>query len=407
MKVESPNEQIKILHFVYIAKKTEIEKEFAEYIRPLHASLAIIPDTKFDPLKIIEAFWLASYSFEFFKTEKKTRTHAIIGNFEGIHNVVLRVSSIYIARDLVNLPPNEKHPKKLVSIIESLDFKQTKIRVLDETFMKKESFGMLLAVAQWSDHYPRTVIFEQKTTKNPEYAFIWKGVTFDAGGLQIKSDEGMFDMKCDMAWAAAVIATMWYLDKLGGAPVIGAIWLVENLLGGNAYHPLDIVRAHNGKTVEIHHTDAEWRLVLWDVASFVSQEYAPKSLITVATLTGACMAALGYNYAGLSGTNEALVETISLLSEKLPEKTWKLPLDEDMRSAVKADIADVKNVTKSYKAGSSMGAAFIREFIQDNIAYAHLDIAGPAYRVKPSGIYPSEWTGFWVYTLSALANDSF
>lgn len=166
---------------------------------------------------------------------------------------------------------------------------------------------------------------------------------------------------------------------------------------------MDIVRAHNGLTVEIHHTDAEGRLVLGDVVSYVSKQYKPENAITIATLTGACMHALGYDYAGLIGTSETLVAKLFEDSKKLPEKLWMLPLNESMLEATKASIADRKNLTKSMKAGASMGAAFIAQFVPKEVAYAHLDIAGPSYRDKENGIFPSEATGFGFYTLSNLS----
>lgn len=174
------------------------------------------------------------------------------------------------------------------------------------------------------------------------------------------------------------------------------------MTGENASKPLDIVRAHNGLTVEIHHTDAEGRLVLGDVVSYVSKEYSPENAITIATLTGACIVALGFDYAGVSGTSKPLVDQLFQNSLSLPEKLWTLPVDKKMLEATKAKIADRKNLTKSMKAGSSMGTAFIAQFVPENVAYAHLDIAGPSYLSSPAGIYPSEATGFGFYTLTAL-----
>jgi leucyl aminopeptidase len=221
-------------------------------------------------------------------------------------------------------------------------------------------------------------------------------VTFDAGGLQIKPDKGMMDMKMDMAGAAATIATFWYLDQCNvPKSIVGAVGLVENLLGGSAFKPLDIVRAHNGLSVEIHHTDAEGRLVLGDLASYISKNYMPrKSLISIATLTGACMHALGYNYAGLISKDEKLAQDIQSAANRTNESIWRLPLDEYMIEGTHAKIADRKNLSPDMMAGASMGAAFISEFVFEPTKYAHLDIAGPAYRTKPQGIFPSEGTGF-------------
>lgn len=158
---------------------------------------------------------------------------------------------------------------------------------------------------------------------------------------------------------------------------------------------MDIVRAHNGLTVEIHHTDAEGRLVLGDLASYISKTYMPrKSLVSIATLTGACMHALGYNYAGLLSADDGLIQDLQAAANRTNESIWRLPLDEYMMEATHAKIADRKNLSSDMMAGASMGAAFISQFVAEPTKYAHLDIAGPAYRSKPQGIFPSEATGF-------------
>lgn len=205
----------------------------------------------------------------------------------------------------------------------------------------------------------------------------------------------MLDMKTDMAGAAATIATFWYLDQCNiKKTVVGAVGLVENLLGGSAFKPLDIVRAQNGLTVEIHHTDAEGRLVLGDMASYISETYTPKTMVSIATLTGACMHALGYNYAGLVSEDTALVDRLKSAANCTHESVWQLPLDMHMIQGTHATIADRKNLTSDMMAGASMGAAFISQFVKKPTKYAHLDIAGPSYRNKPRGIFPSEGTGF-------------
>ncbi len=232
-------------------------------------------------------------------------------------------------------------------------------------------------------------------------------MTFDSGGIQIKSDTGMHDMKMDMAGAASVIAAFWYLDQIeSDIPLVGAVGLVENMTGGSAQKPLDIVRAHNKKTVEIHHTDAEGRLVLGDLVSYVGLTYKPDRICTIATLTGACIHALGFDYAGVSGTDVSYIQKIVQRSLSRPEKLWHLPLDARMRESVKSTIADVKNISSDMKAGSSLGAAFITAFLpQSDTLYVHFDIAGPAYRSKPWGIFPADGTGFGVMTLIDVAQD--
>lgn len=212
----------------------------------------------------------------------------------------------------------------------------------------------------------------------------------------------MLDMKSDMAGAAAVVGTMLYLDAQTELPsnIVAAVGLTENLLGGSAMKPLDILRSYNGKTVEIGHTDAEGRLVLADLFGYLEAIYVPSSIISVATLTGAVIHALGYNYAGVIGNDDALVNSV-IDSASGEERFWRLPLDADMIEATKGDISDVRNVSDGYKAGSSMGAAFLSHFLV-RTPFVHLDIAGPAYREKEYSYFPKGGTGFGVMTLAEL-----
>lgn len=352
----------------------------------------------------IFGFAMGMYRFETYLTsEKKTVAHELVQSGHVISAELLsRIQSIYLARDLVNMPPNQKDPTRLTQIIQALPWKSTKVVTLDANALREHGFGMLLAVASGSDVPASVVVLERGIKKGvaPDTAIIGKGVTFDAGGLQIKPDKGMLDMKTDMAGAAATIAAFWYLDQCNDTKsVVGAVGLVENLLGGSAFKPLDIVRAHNGLTVEIHHTDAEGRLVLGDLASYVSSTYEPRNMVSIATLTGACMHALGYDYAGLMSEVPEFVTRLQSASSRTHEALWQLPLDSRMMEGTHAKIADRKNLASDMMAGASLGAAFVAQFVKRPTQYAHLDIAGPSYRTKPRGIFPSEGTGFGTETL--------
>lgn len=210
----------------------------------------------------------------------------------------------------------------------------------------------------------------------------------------------MLDMKSDMAGAAAVVGTLLTLDGETNlrANVVAAIGLTENMLGENAMKPLDIIRGYNGKTVEIGHTDAEGRLVLADLLGYLEATYSPGTIISVATLTGAVEHALGQNYAGIIGNNQEMITEI-LANPAGEERFWQLPLDADMIEKVKGEISDVKNVTSGYKAGASMGAAFLTHFVKDS-KLVHLDIASAAYRTSAYSYFPKGATGFGVMTLA-------
>lgn len=381
--------------------KKPIAPQVADPVRTWNGGIDLFIGATVNMEEAIEWFSSGVYRFSSLKSEKKTNDEGkfqVVWNTNNIDDWLFRkIDALYLARDLVNLPSNLKNPIQLAKIVESLKWTRTRIRRIDKQELEENSFGMMLAVSSGSDIPPVVMVFERFPEKaRPLVGIVGKGVTFDAGGLQIKPDTGMFDMKMDMAWAAATIATFWHLDWIdsGTISAVWAIWLVENLLGWSACKPLDIVQAHNGLMVEIHHTDAEGRLVLWDILSYLSQEYSPEEIVSIATLTGSCIHALWFKYAGLMSRNDELVWVIQKASEKTNECVWRLPLDAEMLKATHARIADRKNISSDMKAGASMGAAFLSQFVPEEIKFAHLDIAGPAYRDKADWFFPEGWTWF-------------
>jgi leucyl aminopeptidase len=359
---------------------------------------------EWDEWDAFESMVLSTYKYETYLSEPKNYTHDIVISSENIDSLDIRkklVQSIFLARDLINMPPQDANPIGIVNIIKSHTWKHFTVEIFDKSELQKLGCNLLLAVGAGSDFGPYMVVLRPKNPpKTEKYGLIWKGVTFDAGGIQIKPDTAMLDMKCDMSGAAGMIGTAMYLDTFDTLPVdlTIAVALTENMTGGSAFKPLDIYKAYNGTTVEIHHTDAEWRLVLADVMSYVEKNYKVDHLITMATLTGACLYALGYDIAGIMGDDEMVIST--LIDNKSPyEKLWRLPLNEKMKKALKADIADLKNITRTEKAGSSIGWAFLSYF-QWNAKLTHLDIAGPAYRESTFGYMPKWATGWWVKILS-------
>ena len=234
------------------------------------------------------------------------------------------------------------------------------------------------------------------------FGLIGKGVTFDAGGIQIKPDKAMLDMKCDMAGAAWMLGVALYLDSLESLPVnvIIGLGLVENMTWSAAFKPLDVYTAYNGTTVEIHHTDAEGRLVLADVMSYVERNYHVDHLVTMATLTGACLHALWNDISGIMWDDEEVIST--MIDNTSPYETvWRLPLLQKTKDALKSDVADIKNLADGEYMWSSVWGAFLSYF-QWNAKLTHLDIAWPAYRTKPLGYMPVWWTGWGVKKLSQV-----
>lgn len=373
-----------------------------ELYRGLPTKTLVVPSS--DITGCYEALSLSTYHYQAYLTQKKDYTYALKVDSTDVVELSKKTplyEAIYWARDVINMPPHDMNPQAMVHEVLKKTWNHFDIEVFDKTDLEKLWCNLLLAVWAWSDNPPFMVVLKPKNPPTTEkYAIIGKGVTFDAGGIQIKPDTAMLDMKCDMSWAAGAIGVAMYLDTLPTLPVniTIAIWLTENMTGDNAFKPLDIYTSYNWTTVEIHHTDAEGRLVLADVMWYVEDRYKVDHIITMATLTGACIYALGNDIAGIMWDDEDVISTIIDTSSPY-EKVWKLPLTEKMKKSVKAEIADIKNITKSEKAGSSMWAAFLTYF-QGKAKLTHLDIAGPAYRETTLGYMPKWWTGWWVKILS-------
>lgn len=357
-----------------------------------------------DEADALESMALATYSYESYLSKPENKKYALLISPENIETIWEKMKLLEVivwARDMINMPPKDANPAGIVAAIKDYKWKQFDVEVYDKKELERLGCNLLLAVSAGSDMPPYMVVLKPKNPpKWEKYWLIGKWVTFDAGGLQIKPDTAMLDMKCDMSWAAGMIGVAMYLDTLDVLPVnlIVAVGLTENMTGGSAFRPLDIYRAYNGTTVEIHHTDAEWRLVLADVMSYIEMTHHVDHIITMATLTGACIHALWHDIAGIMGDDEMVIST--LIANRSPyESVWRLPLNDKMKKALKADIADLKNIARSEKAGSSEGGAFLTYF-QWAAKLTHLDIAGPAYRETTYGYMPKWGTGWGVKILS-------
>ena len=387
---------------VFFPKRISLIDDRSDALRKSSKSTLYIPACDF--LSAFEIFTLVIYSYDRFITKKEEKCYEFYvspAEWKSIEASVPLLTAIMRARDIINLPPTDTRPEEFVAYIEKYNWKRFKLRVIDAASLQKLGCNLLLAVGSGSDYPPYMVILERITDKKLDtYALIGKGVTFDAGGLQIKPDTGMLDMKCDMSWAAGMLGVAEYLDDISDISCNLIIWLgiTENVINGKAFKPLDIIRAYNGVTVEIHHTDAEWRLVLADVMSYIETQYSPWHMITMATLTWACVYALGHDIAGIMGDDEKVIK--SLIDSDSPyEKLWRLPLNEKLKKSLKTDIADLKNVARSEKAWSSVGWAFLTYF-QWKSKLTHIDIAGPAYRETTWWYMPKWATGWGVKILS-------
>ncbi|MCY4321634.1 MAG: leucyl aminopeptidase [Bdellovibrionaceae bacterium] len=312
------------------------------------------------------------------------------------------------SKKLANYPGNLMTPSILANEIK-VKTKNTKIKttVWDKNRIKKEKMGGLLGVSLGSPEEPRFIIMEYKGSTKKPIILVGKGLTFDSGGISLKPAQAMDEMKFDMCGAAAVAGAMIAIEKLNlKVNVIGLIPSSENMPGENANKPGDILKARNGKTMEVLNTDAEGRLILADALSYASEK-KPQAIFDAATLTGAIIMALGNIFTGFFTKNENLVKKIIKASEKSGERVWRLPLVKEHSTDIKSAIADVANISSTRGAGSSTAAAFLEHFVDKNIPWAHFDIAGTAWNVHNRLEYcnSKQASGVMVRTFVELARS--
>jgi leucyl aminopeptidase len=307
--------------------------------------------------------------------------------------------AVNLARDLANTPPAEKAPQALAErALEVGEAAGLTVSVWDEARITEERFGGLLGVAAGSDQPPAFVILEHKKGGDaPTVALVGKGVTFDSGGLSLKPSASMEDMKSDMTGAAVVLATMQAIARLDlPINVVGYLAITENMVNGHAMRLGDVLTMRNGKTVEVLNTDAEGRLILADALSY-AVEQAPARILDLATLTGACIVALGTKVAGLFSNDDGFASDIAAASKRTGERVWRLPLDDDYQELLKSHVADLKNVGGKW-AGAVTAAKFLEQFVGDR-PWVHLDIAGPSWAETDSSTRDAGGTGCFVRTL--------
>ena len=371
--------------------------------------------------EFIFGFNLKSYTFNKYKTLNKEKINKKI-NFKIITSHKRKIENnykyydaikqgVFLTRDLVSEPPNVLSPKTYVQEIKKLSKLGLKIKAYDEKEMKKLGLNALLGVGQGSVNKSYLVTIEwkgnKKSKQNP-LAFVGKGVCFDTGGISLKPARFMEEMKYDMAGSAVVVGLLkLFALRKAKINVVGVVGLVENMPGGNAQRPGDIIKSFSGKTIEVLNTDAEGRLVLADALSFTEKKYNPKFIIDLATLTGAIIISLGEEYAGLFSNNEELSKKIYKAGENVNEKVWKLPLHKNYDKLMNSPIADVQNINYAGGAGSITAAQFLQRFILKKTPWAHLDIAGMAFSKKAANLNPGGATGFGVRLLNNLVRENY
>jgi leucyl aminopeptidase len=312
-------------------------------------------------------------------------------------------AGVMLARDLVNEPAAEMTPRKMAEVAQRLSREHhLEAKIMGPKECEKLGMGMFLGVAQGSDEEPRFIHLTYRPRgKNPpkkRVVLVGKGVTFDSGGLSLKTPQGMLDMKIDMAGSAAVMAAITVLSDLGCPHEVHALCAcTENMPSGRAYKLGDVLRSLNGKTVEINNTDAEGRLTLGDALSYATREIKPDEIFDFATLTGACMIALGPFTAGVMGNDLSLLERWLSAARLSGEDMWHLPLPERLKDMLKSDVADMKNTGDRY-GGALTAGLFLKEFVGET-PWVHVDIAGPAATDKEWGHQGKGATGFAVATM--------
>lgn len=325
--------------------------------------------------------FIADYAFDKYKSEKKDnkiKEVFVQANGDAVKRAEKIASAMAFTRNLANEPAQFATPSELASL--ACDF-GLETKVYDREECEKMGMGAFLAVAQGSVQEPK-FIHMKYSVENPKkkIAIIGKGITFDSGGLDIKPASSMLTMKDDMSGAACVLGVMSILREFNPqVEVHGLIAACENMPGSKAYKPGDILTAKNGKTIEVDNTDAEGRLTLADALCYAC-ELGVDEVIDIATLTGACMVALGSNAAGIMGNDETLIKNLISTAEKSGEKYWQLPMWEEYFDSLKSDIADMKN-TGSRWGGASTAGVFLQKFVKD-VKWAHIDIAGVAFLDK-------------------------
>ena len=315
-----------------------------------------------------------------------------------------------LTKRLVTAPPNALYPESFVEWVSAeVEGLGLEITVLDEAQMQDLGMGALLGVSQGSSREARLLVLKWNGAGagDPDLALVGKGVTFDSGGISIKPGAGMEDMKWDMGGAGAVAGAMKAIAaRKAKANVVGVMGLVENMPDGNAIRPSDVLTSMSGQTIEVLNTDAEGRLVLCDALTWVQKTHRPKTIVDLATLTGAMIVALGTEHGGLFSNDDALAGHLTEAGSATGDKLWRFPLSDAYNKLIDSPIADMKNVGPR-GAGSITAAQFLQRFIDDGVKWAHLDIAGMVWSDKPGAVHDKGATGYGVRVLDKLVADHF
>ena len=402
---EFTNDTIRFVSGKIAQKAQELKlKEFSIITPP-----SIVIDSSLSTSQIVEGCKMALYKFEDYKSEEKTIdpvVSIIVSSSDKVTKAIktaeiISEGAIY-TKSIANLPPNDCTPTTLGNFAKDIARKgKMKCKIISKNELNKNGFGGITAVGQGSKNEPKMIILEHNngpTSKKP-IVLVGKAVTFDTGGISLKPGEKMDEMKFDKCGGCTVLGIMKTVSELKlPINVVGIVPSVENMPGGESFRPGDIIKLYGGKTAEILNTDAEGRLILSDALSYGEKHYSPSAIIDFATLTGACIIALGTNVAGMVSNDDKLKKKILDSSKRTTEEVWELPLNEDYMEMIKSDVADMKNIGIGRAAGTITAAAFLKNAIKDT-PWVHIDIAGVAWTqlaTKEKPYNPKGATGFGV-----------
>ncbi len=365
--------------------------------------------------QFIQGLQLKSYEFNRYKSKNKEKKFDITiikknksFNFNKNKKFKALIEGTNLTKDLVSEPGNILHPDEYAKRLLKLKRFGLKVNVLNKKKLKKLGMNALLGVGQGSirGSYLVTIEWKGLRSKKRPLAFVGKGVCFDTGGISLKPAKFMEDMTYDMAGSAVVVGLMKSLAlRKAKINAIGVVGLVENMPGGNAQRPGDIVKSYSGKTIEVLNTDAEGRLVLADALTYTEKKYKPQFIVDLATLTGAIIVSLGSEFAGLFSNNDKLSHQLYEAGQKVGERVWRMPLDKNYDKLINSKNADMQNINYVGGAGSTTAAQFLQRFILNKTPWAHLDIAGMAFSKYGGALNSEGATGYGVRLLNQLIED--
>lgn len=429
--ISYPKDDVHNLILVGVGKKAELNDlkaqelggDIYKYISTIkdETEFQIIGDLE-DNLKLFIAHGMKLKSWKFTKYLTDPKFHKTkeltvsVANASGASELLQSLDqicdSVALTKLLVSEPANVIYPESFVERVQTLESHGIRMVILTKDDIIKNNMNALMAVAQGSDKEPRVLVLEwhgNTASKDFEIGFVGKGVTFDSGGLDLKSSNHMLDMKIDLSGSAVVAGVMQLLaSRKAKINAVGICGLVENLPSGKAQKTGDIVKAMSGTTIEVLNTDAEGRMVLADCLTYIQEKYSPNTVIDLATLTGAVTVALGNEYAGMFSNNDDIANKMNKAGNMTGELVWRLPLCKTFENAISSDNADIMNISKpGTGAGSSTAAHFLKKFINDNTSWIHLDIAGTAYRSNEGKLHQKGATGFGVRLLNKFVEDNY